>query len=109
MTRVDGARQAAEWPRWEARADGSGLLLADAPPRIWLDWRMLDDLIDCMPLFPTALVSTDFTACPEGHYEPGDGAVGAVLRFKLTDGRQLVYRIEQFSVPRLAYECAWPD
>jgi hypothetical protein len=100
---------AASEPAWRTRADGSGLLLADAGPRIWLAREMLDDLLDCMPLFPTALVSTDFSACPEGHYEPGDGAVGAVLRFALTDGRRVVYRIERFDVPRLAYECAWPD
>jgi hypothetical protein len=100
---------AAEWPAWRTRADGSGLLLTEAGLKIWLDWRMLDDLLDCMPLFPVALVSTDFAGCPEGHYEQGDGAVGAVLRFALTDGRRLVYRIERFDVPRLAYECAWPD
>jgi hypothetical protein len=100
---------AAGEPSWITRADGSGLLLADAGPRIWLACEMLDDLIQCMPLFPTALVSTDFSACPEGHYEREDGAVGAVLRFELTDGRHLVYRIERFDFARLAYECVWPD
>jgi hypothetical protein len=94
---------------WAPRADGTGFLLAAAGPRMWLDWQILDDLVTCMPPFPVALVSTDFTACPEGHYEQGDGAVGAVLRFALTDGRQLASRIERFDVPRLAYECAWPD
>lgn len=94
---------------WTSRADGAGFLLDGAGPLIWLDWQILDDLITCMPLFPVVLVSTDFTACPEGHYEPGDGAVGAVLRFALTDGRNLVYRIERFDFARLAYECAWPD
>lgn len=96
-------------PVWATRADGSGLLLTAAGPRMWLSWRMLDDLIHCMPLFPVALVSTDFTACPEGHYEPGDGAVGAVLRFALADGGRLVYRIVRSDFARMAYECAWPD
>jgi hypothetical protein len=94
---------------WVTRADGSGLLLTDAGPRLRLAWQVLDDLIRCMPLFPVALVSTDFTACPEGHYEQGDGAVGAVLRFELTDGRRVVYRIVRSDFAMTAYECTWPD
>jgi hypothetical protein len=76
---------------------------------MWLGCETLDDLIHCMPLFPVALVSTDFTGCPQGHYEPYGGAVGAVLRFRLASGRQLVYRIKRFDLPSLAYECTWPD
>lgn len=98
-----------EYPTWRTRADGSGLLLADAGPKMRLPREMLDDLIQCMPLFPVALVSADFAACPEGRYEPGDGVVGAILRFVLTDGRRLVYRIIRFDLPMLAYECEWPD
>lgn len=97
------------WPTWGVRADGAGLFLLDAGPRMWLSWQMLEDLIQCMPLFPTALVSADFTACPEGHYEPGDGAVGAVLRFSLAAGGRLVYRVARFELPMMAYECTWPD
>jgi hypothetical protein len=94
---------------WVTRADGSGFLLADAGPRMWLPWQILDDLVKCMPLFPVVLVSADFAGCPAGRYEPEDGAVGAVLRFAVTDGRQLVYRIVRSDFARMAYECAWPD
>jgi len=96
------------WPLW--RSDGGhGLYLVDAGPRIWLGQDMLQDLLDCMPFFPVALVSTDFTACPEGHYEPGPGSVGAILRFSMDDGRRLVYRIMRFDLMRLSYELEWPD
>lgn len=94
---------------WTVRTDGTGLLLADAGPRMRLPWQVLDDLIRCMPLLPVVLVSADLTACPEVRYEPGDGAVGAVLRFAVNDGRRLVYRIVRSDFARMAYECAWPD
>jgi hypothetical protein len=70
---------------------------------------MLDDLIHCMPLFPVALVSTNFEDCPKGHYEPGPGSVGAILRFQLDDGRRLVYRIVQADCVQRHYEACWPD
>lgn len=94
---------------WTGRADGTGFLLAGAGPLIWLDWQILDDLITCMPLFPVALVSASFRDCPGGHYEKGDGAVGAVLRFAMADGRRVVYRVVRSDFARMAYECAWPD
>lgn len=81
----------------------------DAGPQIWLGVDMLQHMLDSMPLFPVALVSTDFTACPEGHYEPGPGAVGAIVRFDLDDGRRLVYRIVSFDIRRGSYELVWPD
>jgi hypothetical protein len=103
------ALAAPEWPLWRTREDGSGFLLVEAGPRIWISEDLLRDLIHCMPLFPVALVSTSFTACPQGHYEPGPGSVGAVLRFKLDDGRRLVYRIVRYDLMRDAYEACWPD
>jgi len=96
------------WPTWQTDNEGNGLYLAERIPRIWISCDLLDDLIKCMPLFPVALVSTDFTSCPEGHYEPGPGSVGAILRFDM-DGCRLVYRIIRFDVVRLAYEACWPD
>jgi hypothetical protein len=97
-----------EWPLW--RTGGAhGLRLAEAGPRIWISEDLLRDLLECMPLFPVALVSTDFSRCPEGHYEPGEGSVGAILRFKMDDGRRLVYRIVRFDLMRQAYEARWPD
>lgn len=94
---------------WHTGPEGRGLHLADAGPRISLSWQMLDDLVRCMPLFPVALVSSNFSSCPEGHYEPGAGSVGAVLRFRLDDGRQLVYRIVRSDYATRSYEARWPD
>ncbi len=99
---------AAEWPLWRTD-EGRGLYLVEAGPQMRLTWQMLEDLIYSMPLFPVALVSTDFTLCPKGHYEPGDEAVGAILRFRLDGDRQLVYRIERFDLTTMTYECMWPD
>jgi hypothetical protein len=101
---------AAEAAVWRTAGEGCGLYLAFAGPQMRLPWQVLDDLIRCMPLFPVALVSSNFTACPEGHYEPGDGSVGAILRFRMLDGdRRLVYRIVRSDRPTMTYECAWPD
>jgi hypothetical protein len=97
-----------EWPLWRTDS-GYGLYLVSAGPRIWLGAEMLQHMLDSMPLFPVALVSTDFTACPEGHYEWGPGAVGAVVKFSLDDGRRLVYRIASFDICRNSYELVWPD
>jgi hypothetical protein len=98
----------AGWPLWRTDENGQGMYLAEAQPRIWLDEDMLQDLIECMPLFPVALVSTNFERCPEGHYVPGAGSVGAILRFDTDDGR-FVYRITRYDLERRAYECTWPD
>lgn len=92
-----------------AREFGLGVLAGAAPPWFWLGEDMLRDLIERMPLFPAALVSTDFTGCPEGHYEPGDGSVGAVLRFNLATGERAVYCIVRYDSTRRRYECRWPD
>jgi hypothetical protein len=74
-----------------------------------LDCRGLKAVCRGMPLFPVALVSTDFSGCPEGHYEPGGGSVGAILRFRLDDGRRLVYRIVRSDLIQQGYEARWPD
>ena len=97
-----------EWPLWSTNRE-RGLRLEQAGPRIWLDEDLLQDLIECMPLFPNALVSTDFTGCPKGHYEPGDSSVGAVLRFNMADGTRRVYRIIRYDLMRRSYEARWPD
>jgi hypothetical protein len=98
-----------DYPLWRTGNEGRGLYLAEAGPRIRLSHDILQDLLDSMPLFPVALVAADFTACPNGCYEPGQGSVGAILRFRLDGGRRLVYRITRFSLISLEYKLCWPD
>jgi hypothetical protein len=97
------------WPLWTTGQDGRGLHLVEAGPRIWIGQEMLDDLLWCMPRFPVALEGADFSACPAGCYRPAEGAVGTILRFRLTDGRRAVYRIVRFDFPRDSYEAQWTE